>query len=111
MYALITTVGELGFVVANDLIQAQDRVFDRIAKQCELQGLVRRVSAAVASVAGARNQGGRYERTASSPRSLITQLQQPSRVVRTGRRNGERWRPTASSRNSSLWTIASDFSC
>jgi phage terminase large subunit-like protein len=47
MFATITTPGELTFVVANDLVQAQDRVFDRIAKQCRAQGLERSGEAVV----------------------------------------------------------------
>jgi hypothetical protein len=41
MYGTVSTPGEMALVVANDELQARDRVFDRIAKQCQLQGLVR----------------------------------------------------------------------
>ena len=34
MYAVVTTPGEVAMVVANDEVQARDRVFDRIARQC-----------------------------------------------------------------------------
>jgi phage terminase large subunit-like protein len=47
MYATVTTEGETAFVVANDLAQAQDRVFDRISRQVRLNGMVARGEAIV----------------------------------------------------------------
>ena len=48
LYAILTFPdGETAFVVANDELQAQERVFDRIAKQVRLQGMVARGEATV----------------------------------------------------------------
>ncbi len=48
LYATLTfPAGETAFVVANDELQAQERVFDRIAKQVRLQGMVGRGEATV----------------------------------------------------------------
>ena len=39
MFRAVTTRDEVCLVVANDEVQARDRVFDRVVKQCALQGL------------------------------------------------------------------------
>lgn len=46
-YGTLSTRGQVALVVANDELQARDRVFDRIAKQCQLQGFVRNGEAIV----------------------------------------------------------------